>query len=272
MTDAPASLLDRFRLDGKVALVTGASRGIGRATALGLADAGADVVIASRTAADLDAVVEEVAARGRRAVPVAMDVMELDRLGSLVDTATEQLGGLDILVNNAGGSFPKPLLDTSARSFEVAFTFNVTTAFELTKAAVPAILERGGGSVVNISSAAGRLADRGFAAYGTAKGALSHLTRLLAADLCPHIRVNGIAVGSVETDAIATVLDDGLRSRMEAATPLRRLGSPEDIAACVLYLTSPAGSYLTGKLLEVDGGITHPTLGLDLPDYEPPGG
>lgn len=270
MTDSPTNLLDRFRLDGRVALVTGASRGIGRATALGLADAGADVVIAARTAEDLDAVVDEVADRGRRAVPVAMDVMELDRLAELVSAATERLGGLDILVNNAGGSFPKPLLDTSARSFEVAFTFNVTTAFELTKAAVPALLERGGGCVINISSAAGRLADRGFAAYGTAKAALSHLTRILAADLSPHIRVNGIAVGSVETDAIATVLTDELRERMEAGTPLRRLGTPEDIAATVLYLASPAGSYLTGKLLEVDGGIDHPTLGLDLPDYEPP--
>ncbi|MGI9576985.1 MAG: SDR family oxidoreductase [Microthrixaceae bacterium] len=262
-------ILDNFRLDGKVALVTGASRGIGHASALALAEAGADVVLASRTQADVEAAADEVRALGRNAVAVPFDVMELESLGELVDAATEQLGRLDVVVNNAGGSFPKPLLDTSARSFEKAFTFNVTTAFELTKAAVPAMLETGGGSVVNISSAAGRMADRGFAAYGTAKGALSHLTRIMAMDLSPHIRVNGIAVGSVATDALATVLEGDLRAQMEAGTPLRRLGEPEDIAAAVLYLASPAGSYVTGKLLEVDGGIDHPTLAMGLPDYEP---
>jgi len=263
-------VLDSFRVDGRVALVTGAGRGIGRAAALALAEAGADVVLVARTEADLDTAAEEVRGMGRRAVTVPFDVMQLERIGELVEAAVGDLGGLDVLVNNAGGSFPKPLLETSARSFTTAFTFNVTTAFELTKAAVPAMLERGGGAVVNISSAAGRMADRGFAAYGTAKAALSHLTRVMAADLSPHIRVNGIAVGSVATDALSTVLTDDLREQMEANTPLRRLGTPEDIAAAVLYLASPAGSYLTGKLLEVDGGIDHPTLALGLPDLEPP--
>jgi 7-alpha-hydroxysteroid dehydrogenase len=245
---------EMFRVDGKVALVTGAGRGIGRASALALAESGADVVVAM----------------GRRAVAVSADVVELERLGELVDTAIEQLGGLDLLVNNAGGSFPKPLLETSARSFERAFRFNVTTALELTKHAVPAMLARGGGSVVNISSAIGRLTDRGFAAYGTAKGALTHLTKLMACDLAPHIRVNGIAVGSVATSALDLVLtDEQLRSQMEAATPLRRLGRPEDIAAGVVYLCSDAGSFLTGKLLEIDGGTEAPTLGLGLPDLEP---
>lgn len=263
------SILDQFRLDGSVALVTGASRGIGRATALALADAGADVVVAARTPADVEAVATEIQARGRRCVPVPFDVMQLDRLGELVDAAVDGLGGLDILVNNAGGSFPKPLLDTSARSFEKAITFNVTTALELTKLAVPAMLRRRTGAVVNISSAAGRMADRGFAAYGTAKAALTHLTRIMAMDLAPHIRVNGIAVGSVATEALDTVLTEDLRATMEANTPLRRLGTPDDIAAGVLYLCAPAGAYITAKLLEIDGGIEHPTLALGIPDYEP---
>ena len=126
------------------------------------------------------------------------------------------------------------------KMFEKAFTFNVTTAFELTKQAVPAMLERGGGSVVNISSAAGRLPDRGFSAYGTAKAALTHLTRVMARDLSPHIRVNGIAVGSVATSALETVLtDDGIRTAMESNTPLGRLGQPWEIAAGVLYLCLP---------------------------------
>jgi len=266
------TILERFRVDGKVALVTGAGRGIGRASALALAEAGADVVVAARTPDNVEEVAELIRAMGRRAEPVVFDVMELDRLGELVTLAHDRLGGLDLLVNNAGGSFPKALLETSVRSFEKAFTFNVTTAFELTKHAVPAMLARGGGSVVNISSTAGRLADRGFAAYGTAKGALTHLTRNMAMDLAPHIRVNGIAVGSVATDALATVLTDELRSTMEGNTPLRRLGTPDDIAAGVLYLCSEAGSYLTGKMLEIDGGIQTPTLALGLPDLEPGGG
>ncbi len=261
------SILDNFRIDGQVALVTGAGRGIGRASAIALAEAGADVVLAARTQEQLDEVAEQVRAVGRRAETVVFDVMELDRLGELVTVAVERLGGLDIVVNNAGGSMPKPLLDTSVRSFERALTFNVTTAFELTKQAVPAMLERGGGAVVNISSVAGRMPDRGFAAYGTAKAALTHLTKEMACDLSPKIRVNGIAVGSVATSALDVVLtNDELRTAMEDSTPLKRLGEPEDIAAGVLYLCSPAGSYMTGKLLEIDGGLVSQTLGLGLPD------
>ncbi len=261
------TVLDKFRVDGKVALVTGAGRGIGRASALALAEAGADVVVAARTQDQVEAVAEEARAFGVRAEPVVFDVMELDRLSELVAVATERLGGLDLLINNAGGSFPKPLLETSVNSFERAFRFNVTTALELTKQSVPAMLAGSGGAVVNISSAIGRLSDRGFAAYGTAKAALSHLTRLMARDLAPHIRVNGIATGSIATSALETVLvDDGIRAAMENATPLHRIGDPDDIAAGVLYLCSPAGSFLTGKLLEIDGGVEEATLGLGLPD------
>lgn len=261
------SILDRFRLEGRVALVTGAGRGIGRASAIALAEAGADVVVAARTAEQVELVADEIRSIGQRAVPVAFDVMELDHLGELVDTAVRQLGGLDLLVNNAGGSMPKALLDTSIRSFERALTFNVTTAFELTKQAVPAMLERGGGSIVNISSAAGRMPDRGFAAYGTAKAALTHLTREMACDLSPRIRVNAIAVGTVATSALDMVLaDEPMRKAMEQSTPLQRLGEPEDIAAGVLYLCSQAGSYLTGKVLEIDGGMNKAPLGLGLPD------
>jgi 7-alpha-hydroxysteroid dehydrogenase len=265
------TILERFRVDGKVALVTGAGRGIGRASALALAEAGADVVVAARTAEQVEEVAELARAMGRRAEPVVFDVMELERLGELVSVATDRLGGLDLLVNNAGGSFPRPLLETSVGAFERAFRFNVTTALELTKLSTPAMLRRGGGAVVNISSAIGRLTDRGFAAYGTAKGALTHLTKLMASDLSPHIRVNGIAVGSIATSALETVLtDDGIRTAMEEATPLQRLGQPEDIAAGVLYLCSDAGSFMTGKLLEIDGGTEAATLALGLPDLEPP--
>lgn len=260
-------VLERFDLGGKVAIVTGGGRGIGAACALALAEAGADVLLTARTQSQLDDVAGQVEALGRRAVTHAADANDTDTLAALVPLAVERLGGLDVVVNNAGGSAPRPLLDTSVGYFERAFHFNVTTAFALTKAAVPAMLERGGGAVVNISSAMGRMSDRGFVAYGTAKAALAHLTRLTAADLAPRIRVNGIAVGSVATSALETVLDDeAMRTTMEQATPLRRLGEVEDIAAACLWLASPAGGFVTGKVIEVDGGLQAPNLPLGLPD------
>ena len=154
-----------------------------------------------------------------------------------------------------------------------AFHFNVTTALELSKSAIPAMLDTASvdgsecGAIVNISSAIGRLTDRGFAAYGTAKAALTHLTRLMASDCAPRIRVNAIAVGSVATSALETVLtDDTIRSSMEDAIPLGRLGEPDDIALGVLYLCSPAARWVTGKILEIDGGLETPNLSLGLPD------
>ena len=260
-------ITDHFLVTDKIAIVTGAGRGIGRASALALAEAGADVVISARSVDELDAVAETIRGFGRRAVVVAGDLSDLDVLPTLVTAAVEQLGGVDIVVNNVGGSFPRPLLETSSKMFEKAFHFNVTTALELSKAAIPHMLERDGGSIVNISSVIGRLSDRGFAAYGTAKAALSHLTRLMAEDCAPKIRVNAIGVGSTATSALETVLtDDHLRTSMEENTPLRRLGQPLDIALGVLYLCSPAGSYITGKILDIDGGLTAPNLALGLPD------
>jgi 7-alpha-hydroxysteroid dehydrogenase len=260
-------VLERFRLDGKVAIVTGAGRGIGAATALGLAEAGADVVLAARTAEQLEAVAAKVRDLGRRAVVAPTDVVETDNLVALVERTVDELGRIDVVVNNAGGTPPRPLLDTSPGYLERAFHFNVTTAFVLTKAAVPHMVEQGEGAVVNISSAIGRLRDRGFVAYGTAKAALTHMTRLMAADLAPKVRVNAIAVGSIATSALETVLtDDDLRATMVAGTPLKRLGEPDDIALCALYLASPASSFVTGKVYEVDGGLEEANLALGLPD------
>jgi 7-alpha-hydroxysteroid dehydrogenase len=260
-------LLDRFRLDGQVAIVTGAGRGIGRASALALAEQGADVVLAARTEDQLREVAAEVEAMGRRAVVVPTDVSDTSTLEGLVGAAVGELGRLDVVVNNAGGAEPRPFLDTSERFFEAAFHFNVTTAFTLTKLAVPHMLDTGGGSVVNISSAVGRFTGRGYAGYGTAKAALSHLTRLLASDLSPRIRVNAIAVGATATSALEIVLtNDELHDAMVATTPLKRLGEPEDIAIAVLYLASDAGGFLTGKILEVDGGIEQPNYDMGLPD------
>ena len=261
-------ILDRFRLDDKVAVITGAGRGLGAAMALAFAEAGADVVISSRTQSQLDEVAEQVRATGRRAHVVTADLAHPEDTAKLASEAVEAFGKLDIVVNNVGGTMPNTLLTTTTKDLRDAFTFNVATAHALTVAAVPLMLEHsGGGSIINITSAIGRLAGRGFAAYGTAKAALSHYTRLTALDLCPRIRVNAIAPGSILTSALDVVAgNEELRAPMEKATPLRRLGDPLDIAAAAVYLASPAGGFLTGKTLEVDGGLTYPNLDIPVPD------
>ncbi len=261
------SALDAFRLDGKVAIVTGAGRGIGAEIARTFADAGADVVLAARTKEQLDAVAEAVRDFGRRAVVLPTDVNDNDAVTGIVDRTLDEFGRLDIVVNNAGGTMPRPFMDTSPGFLERSFHFNVTTAFVLSKAAAPHLLDAGEGAIVNISSAIGRLRDRGFVAYGTAKGALSHMTRLMAADLAPKVRVNGIAVGSIATSALEIVLEDAtIRDEMVRRTPLKRLGEPADIARCALYLASPAASFVTGKLMEIDGGLEEANLEMGLPD------
>jgi 7-alpha-hydroxysteroid dehydrogenase len=268
-------ILDLFRVTGRVAVVTGAGRGIGAAAAVGLAQAGADVVISARTEDQLAAVAREVAAAGRRAVAVPANLSDLDAVAGLAATAVEEFGRLDIVVNNVGGAMPRPFLATKPRHLVDAFGFNVAVAHSLTRAAVPHLLTavrdgadgRATGAVINISSAVGRVAGRGYLAYGTAKAALSHYTRLAAADLAPRIRVNGIAVGAAATSALDIVVtDDTLRGQMEAATPLGRIGDTDEIAAAVVFLASPAGGYITGKILEVDGGIERPNLDLGIPD------
>jgi 7-alpha-hydroxysteroid dehydrogenase len=260
-------ILDRFHVSDRVAVITGAGRGLGAAAAVALAEAGADVVISARTEDQLRAVAHHVEGAGRKAVVVPADLTDLGEAAGLAAAAVEAFGRLDIVVNNVGGTMPAPFLDTSPRMLQDAFGFNVVVAHEVTRAAVPHLLAAGGGAIVNISSVMGRITGRGYLAYGTAKGALAHYTRLAAADLAPRIRVNAIAVGSAATSALDIVLrSEELRTRMEQAIPLRRIGDPEEVAAAVLFLASPAGSYMTGKVLEVDGGSEQPSLDLGLPD------
>jgi 7-alpha-hydroxysteroid dehydrogenase len=260
-------ILDRFRLDGRVAVVTGAGRGIGAASAIALAEAGADVVISSRTTDQLEEVAAKIEAAGQRAHIVPADLSDLDSVAGLAQAAKDAFGRLDVVVNNVGGTMPRPFLETSPRRIQEAFSFNVLTAHALTRAAVPLMLDHDGGSVVGISSMMGRSAGRGYVAYGTAKAGLAHWTRLAAKDLAPRIRVNAIAVGSIATSALDVVLqDEALRTTMEVTTPMRRIGEPEEIAATVLYLASPAASYVTGRIVEVDGGLEQPNLDLGLPD------
>ncbi|MFQ5513612.1 MAG: SDR family oxidoreductase [Myxococcota bacterium] len=262
-------ILDRFRITDRVALVTGAGRGIGRGITEAFAEAGAHVVCAARTVDQIEEVAERVRSLGRRALAVPCDVNERAALENLVDAAMKEFGHIDILVNNAGGTGPRPALRTSERMFDGAFHFNVTTGFLLSRFVVPHMLERDGGAIVNISSAMSRFVEPGFVAYGTAKAALNHMTRLLAHELAPRVRVNAIAVGSVETDALLPFLSDDLRQKMEALTPMGRLGRTEDIALAALYLASPAASWVTGKILDVDGGLVTSNWPLDLSEIAP---
>lgn len=263
-------ILDNFALTDQVAIVTGAGQGIGRSIALGLAEAGADVVVAARTVADLEEVVALVEAMGRRALAVRTDVMESDQLDHLVAETLRVFGRLDILINNAGGTAPRPAMMTSERFFHSAVHFNAIAPFLLTKIAAQAMVDTtGGGSVVNISSRAADMVLTSFVAYGVGKAALTHMTKNLAAEFAPLVRVNAIGTGAIDTQALATVMqDEQMRSDFLARTPMGRAGTPEDIACAALYLASPASSWVTGTILNVDGGSSVPAVQIPVPPLE----
>src|SRR6266511_3063351 len=230
-----------FRLDEQVAVVTGAGRGIGAAIAVAYAQAGADVVLVARTPEQLDAVADRIRAVGRTAVTVASDIRDLAQAPIIVERAVDELGRLDVVVNNAGGAEPRAFLDSTGAELEAAFHLNVTAAFELVKQATSRLLDSGRGSVVNISSAMDRMVGRG-------------------------LLVNGIAPGVVETEGLQAALTDAVRAQVTAATPLHRLASVDDVAAAALWLASPAASFVTGKVIELDGGAEAPTFPNELPD------
>lgn len=251
-------ILDRFRCDGLVAVVTGSGQGIGRGIAVGLAEAGADVVVTARREADLRETAALVAAAGRRAVVVAGDIRAdgmNDRLG---DAALETFGRLDAWVNNVGGSDEKTtrlLIDTPDDVWRSQLELNLTAAFQGAKAAAVRMTE--GGCIINIASGAGMRGSPRTGPYAAAKAGLLNLTQTLALELAPRIRVNAVSPGQVPTEAFREVLgmagDDKLAELAEL-TPLGRLGTPEDIAAAIVYLCSPAGSWVTGENLLVAGG------------------
>jgi 7-alpha-hydroxysteroid dehydrogenase len=252
------TIIDKFSLAGHRVLVTGAGRGIGRGIALAFADAGADVVCAARTQADVDAVAEAIRSKGRKGIGISCDVASEEARESLISRCIDELGGLSILVNNAGGAGPNNPLKTSADQFAATLTWNVVPAFDLSRAAAPHLREAGNGSIINISSMAARLRQKKFSAYGSAKAALSQMTRLLAQDFAPDIRVNAIEPGPIATEALESYLTPEAKAHIVASLPMRRLGEVEDVAAAALYLASPAAAWVSGKVLEVDGGTEAP--------------
>ncbi|CAG9248843.1 7-alpha-hydroxysteroid dehydrogenase [Paraburkholderia unamae] len=249
---------EMFSVKGQVAIVTGAGKGIGRACALALAGAGADIVAAARTQADLDALAVQVEALGARCLPLACDVNDDDALSHLVERALAQFGKITLLVNNAGGAGPNDPRKMSRADFERVLAWNVAPAYSLIQKAAGPMREAGGGAVVNISSTAARYAQKHFSAYGAAKAALNQMTRNLAQDFAPHVRINAIEPGTIMTDALGKFLTPEREAHMVKATPMAKLGQPEDIAAAALFLCSPAARWITGKVLGVDGGVEAP--------------
>ncbi len=250
--------MSKFSLEGKVALVTGGGKGIGKGIARTFAGAGADVALVSRTASDVEAVAAELRGAGRRALSCPADVNDLAAFPPVVERVVAEFGGLDILVNCAGGGYHwHSFDDTTIEMVEEQFHFTVTSVYALTKVAVPHLLERPGASIINIGSVTIGKASRGHLAYETAKAALVQLTKSLAADLGPKIRVNIIHPGATETEALLEVMKTMSPEMIEAIRQharMRRNGTPEDIGAAALYLASAASSYVTGIELPVTGG------------------
>jgi 7-alpha-hydroxysteroid dehydrogenase len=255
-----------FRLDGKVAIVTGAGKGIGAEIARVLAEAGADVVVAARTQEDIDATVASIEQVGRKGLAVPCDVTKSEDLEVLVARTLQHFGRIDILVNNAGGTWPVPSLELSERAFEKILRFNLTAPFLLSKLVVPHMVEIADeGVIVNISSGASILRIPGMVAYGAAKAGLNHMTRTLAKEWAPKIRLNAIVVGQVLTEGAQITMGEELLAETASNIPLKRLGNVRDIAACALYLASPASSWVTADVIEVNGGTEAPPVEFPVP-------
>jgi 3-oxoacyl-[acyl-carrier protein] reductase len=250
-------LPQRLRLDGRTALVTGASRGIGRQAALTLAGAGATVVLAARSAGDLDAVAADARAAGAPAAHVAVtDVLDEAAVQAAVARAVDATGRLDVLVNAAGGqAFTAEVAATRTAGWDKVLALNLRSAFVACRAALPHLPS--GGAVVNVASVAALTATPGLAAYGAAKAGLVGLTRTLAVEAAPRgVRVNALAPGWVRTELTRRLWSDPAASRaLLERVPLGRWAEPEELAGPLLLLASDAGSYITGATLLVDGGL-----------------
>lgn len=250
---------ESLALSGSVAMVTGANRGLGRAIALDLARAGADVALCVRAAASARSVAAEIEGLGRRAVVIECDVVDLEQGRRAVAEAAETLGELDILVNNAGGGIAGPALDVTPEDFDAVWALNTRSVFFLAQSAARSMARSGGGSIINVASQAGLVALPGESSYCISKAAVIHMTRVLAVEWGElGIRVNAVAPTFIETDGTADVLGDPefRADVVERIAALHRIGFPQEVAGAVTFLASASASLITGVTLPIDGGWT----------------
>ena len=252
--------MSAFDLGGRTALVTGAARGLGRAIALALADAGADVALGLRDRAADGGLVAEIEAKGRKALPLQMDVMDLKQSYAAIDAAVAAFGHLDILVNNAGGGVDeRPVEAYDEATFDLVSDLNIKSTFFLTQYAGKHMLDRGTGAIVNMGSQAGAIALPGEAVYCLSKAAVSHMTRCFAVEWGKNnVRVNCVAPTFIETDGTADMLArPAFKAEViERIAALHRIGQPREVADAVVFLASDAASLITGQTLLIDGGWT----------------
>jgi 3-oxoacyl-[acyl-carrier protein] reductase len=247
-----------MRCAGKVAVVTGASRGIGHAIAVALAREGADVVVVARTAEAVKKVASEITALGRKSLALGADVSKTADAQAVVRSAIEKFGRIDILVNNAGIHRSAPFLEEGESLWMEMLRTNVLGCAFVTQAVVPHMIERRHGRIVNLGSKAAVVGEQGHVAYSSSKGAIHAMTRALAVDLASHgITVNAVAPGPTMTDMLVEAVPDvAVQKKIAGDAPLGRMGKPEDIAAAVLYLASDDADWCTGQILSVDGGLS----------------
>lgn len=256
-------ILDGFKLDGQVAVVTGAGRGIGEGIALGLAEAGADVVVAARRTQEIEAVAEKIRATGRRAMAITCDVMEIEQVQMLAARTFEEMGALNCWVSNAGGAddrVPRTLLEMPERQWDFQMNLNLKAVWTGAQAAGSIMQDNGGGSIINISSQAANRASPNNGPYAVAKSGVNNLTQTLAVEMAPlGIRVNSVSPGPIPTEVFLEFTkmseEDIPNMGKMFGVPLGRVGTPEDIAPAVVYLASSASSWMTGQDVVINGGL-----------------
>lgn len=250
------TVFDQLRLDGRVAIVTGASRGLGRAAAVALAEAGAHVALVARSKADLEETAAHIQTLGRTTRVLVVDVTAPAAVEGAVAIVLDAFARIDILVNNSGIAVVKPLVDTTLEEWRMVLETNLTGAFNFCRAVGPAMIARRAGKVVNIASVVAAHGLAGYSAYSASKGGLIAFTRTLAVEWARHnIQVNAIAPGWFLTPMNAHAFaDERLRERLLRDVPARRAGKPEELGPLVVYLASSASDFMTGEVVFLDGG------------------
>lgn len=245
-----------YDLSGKVAIVTGGARGIGKAIALGLAECGAKLVLASRTQEELEKMASEIKGNGGEATPVVTDLMESDQINALVEASMKNYGRVDILINNAARSFLRPLMDLREDGWDKIFDVNCKAAFLLSRAVAKIMGEQGGGKIVNITTVGAVRGGAGMGVYHASKAALSMLTKCMAVEWAPlNVNVNAVGPGLTKTAFSQPIWSNpSLEQMITTRIPKGRLAEPEEIVGAVLFLCSEDSSFITGESIYVDGG------------------